>query len=259
PDDYFYYVADAYTTYHITDPKEYIEATNFYEFDLGDSVGRYSDFIYNIISQNPISDEYEYSTFVQMILRRAESKELTTLMFGYTDDQTSEAKFYAIDISGENITGKRITQEFMNSEYQEQFRLLGETKGQGNMILYPFRYKEKVVPLYLLSVYVQRAESVNLWDVVAIEPRSMKFGRGQTVDDALKDLFSKITEDGTTTPTTGGKPTDPQITAEKEELVASLIKLYIQRESLEPGSPEYKKLTDEIISILNKLESLEGR
>ncbi len=259
PDDYFYYVADAYTTYHITDPKEYIEATNFYEFDLGDSVGRYSDFIYNIISQNPISDEYEYSTFVQMILRRAESKELTTLMFGYTDDQTSEAKFYAIDISGENITGKRITQEFMNSEYQEQFRLLGETKGQGNMILYPFRYKEKVVPLYLLSVYVQRAESVNLWDVVAIEPRSMKFGRGQTVDDALKDLFSKITQETITTPTTGGKPTDPQITAEKEELVASLIKLYIQRESLEPGSLEYKKLTDEIISILNKLESLEGR
>jgi len=257
PDDYFYYVSDAYTTYHITDPKEYIEATNFYEFDLGDSVGGYSDFIYNIISQNPVSNEYEYSTFVPMILRRAESKELTTLMYSYTDDVTSEAKFYAIDISGENITGKRITQEFMNSEYQEQFRLLGETKGQGNMILYPFKYKDKVVPLYLLSVYIQRAESVNLWDVVAIEPRSMTFGRGQTVDDALKDLFEKITQKQIITPTTGGKPTVIQPTGEKEELVASLIKIYIQRQALEPESAEYKKLTEEIISILNKLESLE--
>lgn len=257
PDDYFYYVSDAYTTYHITDPKEYIEATKFYEFDLGDNIGRYTDFIYNIIAQNPVTDDFEYSTFVQMVLRRAESKELTTLMYGYIDDVSSETKFYAIDISGENITGKRITQEFMNSEYQEQFRLLGETKGQGNMILYPFRYKDRVVPLYLLSVYVQRAESVNLWDVVAIEPRSMTFGRGQTVDDALKDLFTKVTQTEITAPPTDGKSTD-QPTGEKEELLASLIKIYIQRQSLDPKSTEYNKLTEEIISILNKLESLEG-
>ncbi len=258
PDDYFHYVSDAYTTYHITDPKEYIEATNFYEFDLGDNVGRYTDFIYNIIAKNPKTENYEYAAFLQMILRRAESRELTSLMYGYLDDENSEAKFYAIDISAEKITGKRITQEFLNSQYQEEFRLLAETKRQGNMILYPFTYKEKTVPLYLLSVYVQRAESVNLWDIVAIDPRSMTFGRGQTVDDALKDLFSKIT----VTPVTPTKPTDekPVVTptGEKEDLVASLIKIYIQRESLQPGSEEYKNLTEEIVSILNKLESLEG-
>ncbi len=257
PDDYFHYVSDAYTTYHITDPKEYIEATNFYEFDLGDNVGRYTDFIYNIIARNPKTDNYEYAAFLQMILRRAESRELTSLMYGYLDDVDSEAKFYAIDISAEKITGKRITQEFLNSEYQEEFRLLAETKRQGNMILYPFTYKGQTVPLYLLSVYVQRAESVNLWDIVAIEPRSMTFGRGQTVDDALKDLFLKITETPTT-PTDGGPVVRPPATGDKEDLVASLIKIYIQRESLQPDSEEYKDLTEEIISILKKLESLEG-
>lgn len=258
PDDYFHYVSDAYTTYHITDPKEYIEATNFYEFDLGDNVGRYTDFIYNIIAKNPKTENYEYAAFLQMILRRAESRELTTLMYGYLDDENSEAKFYAIDISAEKITGKRITQEFLNSQYQEEFRLLAETKRQGNMILYPFTYQGKTVPLYLLSVYVQRAESVNLWDIVAIDPRSMTFGRGQTIGDTLKDLFSKITV-APVTPTT---PTDekPVVTptGEKEDLVASLIKIYIQRESLQPDSEEYKNLTKEIISILNKLESMEG-
>jgi len=258
PDDYFYYVSDAYTTYHITDPKEYIEATNFYEFDLGDSVGRYTDFIYNIIAKNPKTEEYEYAAFLQMILRRAESRELTALMYGYLDDENSEAKFYAIDISAEKITGKRITQEFLNSQYQEEFRLLAETKRQGNMILYPFTYKGRTVPLYLLSVYVQRAESVNLWDIVAIDPRSMTFGRGQTVDDALKDLFSKITVSQVTptTPTDGKPIVTP--TGEKEDLVASLIKIYIQRESLQPDSEEYKALTEDIISLLKKLESLEG-
>lgn len=260
PDDYFNYVSDAYTTYHITDPKEYIEATNFYEFDLGDSVGRYTDFIYNIIAKNPKTEEYEYAAFLQMILRRAESRELTALMYGYLDDKSSEAKFYAIDISAEKITGKRITQEFLNSQYQEEFRLLAETKRQGNMILYPFTYKDRTVPLYLLSVYVQRAESVNLWDIVAIEPRSMTFGRGQTVDDALNDLFSKITVTQVTPTTpTDGKPTvEPTPTGEKEELVATLIKYYIQREALQSGSEEYQRLTNEIISILNRLESLEG-
>ena len=260
PDDYFHYVSDAYTTYHITDPKEYIEATNFYEFDLGDSVGRYTDFIYNIIAKNPKTEEYEYAAFLQMILRKSESRELTSLMYGYLDDKSSEAKFYAIDISAEKVTGKRITQEFLNSEYQEEFRLLAETKRQGNMILYPFTYKEKTVPLYLLSVYVQRAESVNLWDIVAIEPRSMTFGRGQNVDDALNDLFSKITVSQVTptTPTDGKPVVGPTQTGVKEDLVASLIKIYIQRESLQPGSEEYKNLTGEIISILNKLESIEG-
>ncbi len=259
PDDYFHYVSDAYTTYHITDPKEYIEATNFYEFDLGDNVGRYTDFIYNIIAKNPKTENYEYAAFLQMILRRAESRELTSLMYGYLDDENSEAKFYAIDISAEKITGKRITQEFLNSQYQEEFRLLAETKRQGNMILYPFTYKGKTVPLYLLSVYVQRAESVNLWDIVAIDPRSMTFGRGQTVDDALKDLFSKITVVAPVTPKppTDGKPVVTP-TGEKEDLVGSLIKIYIQRESLQPGSEEYKNLTEEIVSILKKLESLEG-
>ena len=129
------------------------------------------------------------------------------------------------------------------------------------MILYPFTYKGDTVPLYLLSVYVQRVESVNLWDIVAIEPRSMTFGRGQTVDDALNDLFSKITE----SPTTQTTPKDeipivkpPYAAGEKEDLLASLIKYYIQRESLDPNSREYDRLTKEIISILNKLESLEG-
>jgi len=260
PDDYFNYVSDAYTTYHITDPKEYIEATNFYEFDLGDNVGRYTDFIYNIIAKNPKTEQYEYAAFLQMILRRAESRELTALMYGYLDNVDSEAKFYAIDISAEKITGKRITQEFLNSEYQEEFRLLAETKRQGNMILYPFTYKDRTVPLYLLSVYVQRAESVNLWDIVAIEPRSMTFGRGQTVDDAIGDLFSKISVVPTTptTPGDGGPVVKPPTTGEKEELVASLIKYYIQREALQPGTEEYNKLTEEIISILNELESLEG-
>ena len=260
PDEYFHYVSDAYTTYHITDPKEYIEATNFYEFDLGDNVGRYTDFIYNIIAKNPKTNQYEYAAFLQMILRRAESRELTSLMYGYLDDEDSEAKFYAIDISAEKITGKKITQEFLNSQYQEEFRLLAETKRQGNMILYPFTYKGDTVPLYLLSVYVQRVESVNLWDIVAIEPRSMTFGRGQTVDDALNDLFSKITE----SPTTQTTPKDeipivrpPHTTGEKEDLLASLIKYYIQRESLDPDSKEYDRLTKEIISILNKLEGLE--
>ncbi|MCC7571900.1 MAG: UPF0182 family protein [Candidatus Methanofastidiosum sp.] len=260
PDDYFHYVSDAYTTYHITDPKEYIEATNFYEFDLGDSVGRYTDFIYNIIAKNPKTESYEYAAFLQMILRRAESRELTALMYGYLDDENSEAKFYAIDISAEKITGKRITQEFLNSQYQEEFRLLAETKRQGNMILYPFTYKERTVPLYLLSVYVQRAESVNLWDIVAIDPRSMTFGRGQTVDDALINLFSKITVAPVTptTPTDGGPVVGPTPTGDKEDLVASLIKIYIQRESLQPGSAEYRRLTEEIVSLLKQLESLEG-
>ena len=88
----------------------------------------------------------------------------------------------------------------------------------------------------------------------------MTFGRGQTVDDALNNLFSKITVTQVTPTTpTDGKPTvGPTPTGEKEELVATLIKYYIQREALQPGSEDYKKLTDEIISILNRLESLEG-
>ncbi|OQC50360.1 MAG: hypothetical protein BWX56_01359 [Euryarchaeota archaeon ADurb.Bin023] len=88
----------------------------------------------------------------------------------------------------------------------------------------------------------------------------MTFGRGQTVDDALNDLFSKITE----SPTTQTTPKDeipivrpPHTTGEKEDLLASLIKYYIQRESLDPDSKEYDRLTKEIISILNKLEGLE--
>lgn len=259
PDQYFNYVSNAFTTYHITDPIEYIEATRFYEFDLGDDVGRYTDFIYNIIAPNPRTGAYEYAAFVQMVLREAESRELTSLMYGYHDDG-SELNFYDIDISGQNVTGKRITQEFLNSRYQEEFRLLAETKRQGNMILYPFEYKGSAVPLYLLSVYVQRAESVDLWDVVAIEPRSMSFGRGQRVDDALKDLFSRITVAPVTpiVPPDGEEPIIIPPIGEKEDLVASLVRLYIQREAIQPGTPEYRAITQQIISILNQLESLEG-
>ncbi|MFQ5892081.1 MAG: UPF0182 family protein, partial [Candidatus Methanofastidiosia archaeon] len=252
PDNFLFYVANAYTTYHIKDPKAYIEETNFYSIDI--KKGDYLDAIYYIISRNPASEEHEYSAYLQLILRESESKEITALLYGFADRITSKIKFYVVKLEGEKISGKEITQGFLDNEYQSEFKLFENVRRDGNIIIYPFTYEKKIVPLYLLSVYKEREASVDLWNLVAIEPRTQTFAKGQTPREAIGNLLSKLKK-------TGEEEKVPELESdverEKGELLAELLRLYLERAKYPEDSKEYEILTQKILEILERLQELE--
>lgn len=227
PEEMFLWKISRFNTYHVTDPKTFIDAKQFYDIPR-DSSGTVSP--YYIATKPPGFDNPEFVGFQSLELRNSPAKNLVGYMIVQNDlENLGKMTFYSVPLDSPTKllgpSGARETLE-KDREYKNVKTLLQGTPRVGDNILYRIGDHEVYfIPVYTASTGTGVISQIGT--IAAVGGTSVTGNFFVGLGDSSVQAFENYLQQLSGIAPSGQEPAGNQTTLDKESKIQNLEKVFV--------------------------------